>query len=74
VFGKVTEGMAVVDKIATVQTTRKGGHSDVPVAPIVIKKAKRLDAPSPPASLPEAKSTPVAKKQAKPGTLPEGSE
>lgn len=39
VFGKVTEGMDVVEKIAAVQTGNKGGHQDVPNDPIVVKKA-----------------------------------
>jgi len=38
VFGKVTKGMDVVDKIRTVNTTRKGPHGDVPVTPIIIKQ------------------------------------
>jgi len=40
VFGKVVEGMDVVDKIAAVKTTRKGRYSNVPVEPVVIKSAK----------------------------------
>lgn len=39
VFGKVVEGMDVVDAIAKVQTGMKGMHRDVPVEPVVIKKA-----------------------------------
>ena len=41
VFGKVTDGMDVVDKIRSVRTTTRGGLGDVPVEPIVIKSAKR---------------------------------
>jgi peptidyl-prolyl cis-trans isomerase A (cyclophilin A) len=37
VFGKVIEGTDVVQKIERVQTGRKGGHSDVPTEPVVIK-------------------------------------
>jgi peptidyl-prolyl cis-trans isomerase A (cyclophilin A) len=37
VFGKVTEGMDVADKIAAVKT----GRGDVPVEPILIESAKR---------------------------------
>jgi len=38
VFGKVTKGMEVVDKIAKVQTGNHGMHQDVPVKPVTIKK------------------------------------
>ena len=37
-FGKVTEGMDIVDKIKGVSTTHKAGHADVPVENIVIEK------------------------------------
>ena len=36
VFGKVTDGMNIVDKIAAVQTRAQSGHNDVPVVPVVI--------------------------------------
>ncbi|MBO5900578.1 MAG: peptidyl-prolyl cis-trans isomerase [Lentisphaeria bacterium] len=39
VFGKVTEGMDVVDKIAAVQTGSRGMHRDVPVENVVILEA-----------------------------------
>jgi len=42
VFGKVTKGMDVVDKIAGVKTDTKGMHENVPVEPVVIKSVKRL--------------------------------
>ena len=38
VFGKVTKGMEVVDKIAAVQTGFAHGMGDVPVEPVVISK------------------------------------
>lgn len=38
VFGKVTKGMDVIEKIKAVSTTSKAGHQDVPVADIVIEK------------------------------------
>jgi len=40
VFGKVTEGQDVVDQINTVQTSRAGMHSDVPVDPVIIEKVE----------------------------------
>jgi len=39
VFGKVVDGMDVVDKIRTVPVANKGGHQNVPVTPVVIKQA-----------------------------------
>ena len=39
VFGKVVEGMDVVDAIAKVQTGRHGSMGDVPKEPVVIEKA-----------------------------------
>lgn len=41
VFGKVIDGLAVVDAIAQVPTGRRAGMSDVPVKPVYIKSAKR---------------------------------
>jgi peptidyl-prolyl cis-trans isomerase B (cyclophilin B) len=40
VFGKVIEGMDIVDKIKSVKTGRGGGHQDVPVDDVVIEKAE----------------------------------
>jgi len=39
VFGKVTQGMDVVDKIRAVPTGNKGMHQNVPLEPVLIKKA-----------------------------------
>jgi len=39
VFGKVTAGMDVIDKIAKVATTNRAGHQNVPAADVVITKA-----------------------------------
>lgn len=39
VFGKVIDGMDVVDKIKEVPTASAGMHQNVPVTPVVIKKA-----------------------------------
>ncbi len=41
VFGRVTEGMDVVDRIAAVPTGTRGGHRDVPVEPVVIRAVRR---------------------------------
>ena len=41
-FGKVTEGIEVVDKIAAVKTGSYGYFQDVPVAPVVIEKIEIL--------------------------------
>lgn len=39
VFGMVTDGMDVVNKIRAVETGNTGGHQDVPVEPVIIEKA-----------------------------------
>ncbi|WOI39035.1 peptidylprolyl isomerase [Alteromonas sp. CI.11.F.A3] len=38
-FGKVTDGMDVVEKIKSVKTGSSGYHQDVPVEPVIIEKA-----------------------------------
>jgi peptidyl-prolyl cis-trans isomerase B (cyclophilin B) len=40
VFGKVSAGMDVVEKIEKVKTGTKSGHGDVPVQDVIIKSAK----------------------------------
>jgi peptidyl-prolyl cis-trans isomerase A (cyclophilin A) len=39
VFGKVVSGMDVVDRIWAVPTASKGPHQNVPVTPVLIRKA-----------------------------------
>ncbi len=39
VFGKVVEGMDVVDKIKAMPTTQRAGHGDVPVNEVVLEEA-----------------------------------
>ncbi|HEY4717031.1 MAG TPA: peptidylprolyl isomerase [bacterium] len=43
VFGKVIEGMDVVDKIGSVQTGMVHGMPEVPVTPVVIKSVRMMD-------------------------------
>lgn len=42
VFGKVIDGMDVVDKIKTVKTGSAGGHQDVPKEPVEILEAVQV--------------------------------
>ena len=41
VFGRVVDGMDVVDEIAAVPTGNKGPHGDVPLEPVTIVSVKR---------------------------------
>jgi cyclophilin family peptidyl-prolyl cis-trans isomerase len=41
VFGKVIDGMDVVDKIRRVETGNSGGHENVPVQDVVIRSVRR---------------------------------
>ncbi|MBT2792187.1 peptidylprolyl isomerase [Paraburkholderia strydomiana] len=43
VFGKVVEGMDIIEKIKKVKTGSKGFHQDVPVDDVVIEKAVIVD-------------------------------
>jgi peptidyl-prolyl cis-trans isomerase B (cyclophilin B) len=42
VFGKVIDGLDVVDKIKAVPTGRRGMHDDVPTRDVVIKSVRRV--------------------------------
>jgi peptidyl-prolyl cis-trans isomerase A (cyclophilin A) len=42
VFGKVTQGMDVIDQIAAVETGRRKGYEDVPVEAVVMTSVRRL--------------------------------
>jgi cyclophilin family peptidyl-prolyl cis-trans isomerase len=44
VFGKVVDGMDVIDQIAAVKTGRRRGHDDVPVEDVVIITAREVAA------------------------------
>jgi peptidyl-prolyl cis-trans isomerase A (cyclophilin A) len=43
VFARVTEGMDVVDKIAAVETGRKRGFDDVPLAAVIMNTVRGID-------------------------------
>lgn len=43
VFGRVTEGLEVVDAISQAKTGAKNGHQDAPVEPVLLLKAARAD-------------------------------
>ena len=42
VFGKVTDGFDIVEKIAAVKTTTKGGHQNVPAEVVTIKSIRKI--------------------------------
>ena len=43
VFGRVTEGMDAIDKIAGVATGRRKGHQDAPMEDVIIVSARRVE-------------------------------
>ena len=43
VFGQVTEGAEVLDKIRAVATTSRNGHQDVPVDPVIIETVEVVE-------------------------------
>jgi peptidyl-prolyl cis-trans isomerase B (cyclophilin B) len=43
VFGKVTEGQDVVDRIRKVRTGNRAGHQDVPVENVIIERAEVIE-------------------------------
>jgi cyclophilin family peptidyl-prolyl cis-trans isomerase len=43
VFGRVTEGMDVIDRIAAAKTGRRKGHDDVPLEDVTIVSARRTE-------------------------------
>lgn len=44
VFGRVKDGMDVIDRIAAVKTGQRGHHGDVPVEPVIIESVTRVEA------------------------------
>lgn len=45
VFGRVTTGMDVIDRIAKVRTGRLKGHDDAPLETVAIESARQIEAP-----------------------------
>lgn len=43
VFGRVTDGLEVVDKIKAVATGTRGGHQDVPLSDVVIERVEVVE-------------------------------
>jgi peptidyl-prolyl cis-trans isomerase A (cyclophilin A) len=43
VFGKVTEGMDTIDKIAAVKTGRRKGYQDAPLEDVIIVSARTIE-------------------------------
>lgn len=43
VFGRVIEGMDVIDRIASVQTSRRGQIDDIPIIPVFLETARRAE-------------------------------
>jgi cyclophilin family peptidyl-prolyl cis-trans isomerase len=43
VFGRVTEGLDVIDKIAAVRTGTRHGHQDAPLEDVTIVSARRVE-------------------------------
>ncbi len=53
VFGRVVEGMEVVDSIAKVQTSKRGNIPDVPILPVFLGRAYRASGPGDPPESPQ---------------------
>jgi peptidyl-prolyl cis-trans isomerase A (cyclophilin A) len=63
VFGRVIEGMEVVDRIVATPTTSRGPHQNVPQISVLIKRAREVKAGAAAAAQPEpapAKAAPPA--------------
>ena len=61
VFGKITKGMDIVNKIAAVPTGNRGGHQNVPVEDVVIEEVKLIATAEPAAATDTAKPRPPSK-------------
>lgn len=60
VFGRVVEGLEIVDRISGVPTTTRGQHSNVPQTSVVVRRARELPpaAPATPAQPPAQQPPP----------------
>jgi peptidyl-prolyl cis-trans isomerase A (cyclophilin A) len=64
VFGKVTKGMHVVNRIKMVKTGNIGYHQNVPMDTVFIKSIRRVGGETPAAApAPEKAATPAVKKK-----------
>jgi peptidyl-prolyl cis-trans isomerase A (cyclophilin A) len=43
VFGRIADGMEVIDRIATVRTGKRKGYADAPMEDVVITSARKVD-------------------------------
>ncbi len=43
VFGRITDGLDVIDRIAAVRTGRRQGFTDAPMEDVIINSARRVD-------------------------------
>lgn len=57
VFGKIVQGLAVMDAIAAVETGSRNGFTDVPVDDVLLEKAERFDGVVTPDPLGDSPST-----------------
>ena len=65
VFGQVVQGMEVVDRIASVSTTTRSQHENVPQTSVIIRKAREVQwspPPAPPGDAPGATGQPPTPK------------
>jgi peptidyl-prolyl cis-trans isomerase A (cyclophilin A) len=42
VFGRIVDGMEVIDKIAAVRTGRRSGYTDAPMEDVIVNTARRI--------------------------------
>jgi cyclophilin family peptidyl-prolyl cis-trans isomerase len=66
VFGRVIDGMDVVDSFVTTPTTRRGEHEHTPMRPVIIQRAYEVEAGE------RTEATPSPEDAASPAAAPEG--